>query len=166
MGIALLVLGGVLVSLLMREDTEVVREIVAPTEEFVYDASEEYGEPLQFSSSLEAVFDDFYISSYFEILYRISAFFATNYQEHKSFSLVKDSYKKTENDAETKISVGMVSNLGSIVWLELDGTDYTSNETKLRLSNSSRETIYETVINWSKMEKMDGGDEFLEEDNV
>lgn len=165
-GIVTLILGGTLISLLLRGDAEVVRDIVAPTEEFVYDTDEEYGEPLQLSSSLEAAFDDFYISSYHEILYRISAFFAINYPEHTSFSMVKDSYKKTENDAKTKISMGMVSNLGAIVWLELDETNYTSSETKLRLSNDAREVIYEATINWSEMEKIDGGGEPLEEENV
>ena len=80
--------------------------------------------------------------------------------------MVKDSYKKTENDAKTKISMGMVSNLGAIVWLELDETNYTSSETKLRLSNDAREVVYEATINWSEMEKIDGGDEPLEEENV
>lgn len=156
----ILILGGVLIAFLINGGEELPQELKAPEKEFVYDDGEDYGRPLEYSSALLDAFhsDDSWFD-YSVILNRISAFFAINYPEYTSFGLVKDSYKRLGDGESEEIEVKMVSNLGTIVKLEIKGIVEGSEETKVVLSNSIGEKVYETTVVWSEIEQMDGSEQ-------
>lgn len=153
-GVVVLVLAIVLISLLMRGDEASAPEITVPETEFSYNPGEEYGEYLSFST--EAENELFYTLSdraREEIIKRISAWFAINYPEYNTFGLVKDSYKKEESEAKNKVSARLVSDIGTVVGLEItdEKEDDFVTKTTVRILTSSGEEAYKTEINWEEI---------------
>lgn len=153
-GVVVLILAVVLASLLLRGDEASAPEIAVPESEFVFNSEEEYGEYLSFSTEVEnELFSEMSERAREEIIKRISAWFAINYPEYDTFALVKDSYKKTESDEEVKVSAKLVSNLGTLVGLEMIDTmeDWSATKTAIRILTSSGEEAYKTEINWEEI---------------
>lgn len=154
-GAVIVILVVVLMIMLFREVDSGGRWVSVPEEEFVYDPEAEYGEVLKFSSEMDSIaLDGLSGVAYDEITKRISAFFAENYPEYESFGLVKDSYKKTEKDANTTVGFKMVSNVGTIVGVEITDEikDYIVDKTTVRVLTSTGEEAYKTVINWEELD--------------
>lgn len=158
-GGVVIVLGGVLLSMILREEDEVSEAIVMPKEAFVYSPEEEYGGQVLLSTELSEALQDISELELNEVLNRISAFFSVNYPEHETFGLVKGSYQMSETSEGAKIQVEMVSNRGAIVKLEMIGMNYEAEKTVVRLKNDNGEVVYEDTINWSEVERMDGAEE-------
>lgn len=153
-GVVVLILAVVLISLLLRGDEASAPEITVPESEFVFNPEEEYGEYLSFSTEAEnELFFEMSERAREEIIRRISAWFAINYPEYDNFALVKDSYKKTESDEEIKVSAKLVSNLGTLVGLEMIDAmeDWSATKTTIRILTSSGEEAYKTEINWEEI---------------
>lgn len=153
-GVVVLILAGFLIFLLLRGDEASAPEIAVPESEFVFNSEEEYGEYLSFSTEVEnELFSEMSERAREEIVKRISAWFAINYPEYDTFALVKDSYKKTESDKEIKVSAKLVSNLGTIVGVEMidDIEDFATMKTTVRILTSLGEEAYKAEIKWEEI---------------
>ena len=164
-GVIVLALVIVLLVLLFGKEEEVVIErITAPEVAFSYNEAEDYGVAMEYSYNLEEALSDYSVSGYYGVMDRVSAFFKTHYPEHNTLALVKNSFNKAGDEGKEKYSLGLVTDLGTIVWLEVDGNDYSSKESEIRLYNFDKELVYQDNIKWGEMEKMDANNS--EEGNV